>query len=189
MRKEELDPNGIFVIHDFLSLEECEQFIRVTEEAGYGDAPINTLAGFVMRKDVRNNDRVMIDDIPLAQHLWQRAQEFFPARYLRWEPIGLNERFRYYRYEIGQRFAVHADGCFARDNGERSHFTFMVYLNDGFLGGTTNFYLYGDEKLIVCPKRGMALAFHHPLLHEGAPVEKGVKYVMRTDVMYRFAPS
>jgi 2OG-Fe(II) oxygenase superfamily len=189
MVKEELDPNGIFLIHDFLSPEECEHFIRVTEEAGFEDAPINALGGFVMRKDVRNNDRVIIDDITLAQRLWERAKEFLPSRYLHWEPIGLNERFRYYRYEIGQRFAVHADGCFARDNGERSQFTFMVYLNDAFLGGTTNFYLYGDEKMIVWPKRGTALVFHHPLLHEGTPVEKGVKYVLRTDVMYRFATS
>jgi predicted 2-oxoglutarate/Fe(II)-dependent dioxygenase YbiX len=187
MRKEEIDSNNIFVIHDFLSAEECDHFIRVTEEAGYGDAPISTGAGFAIRKDVRNNDRVMIDDVPLAQQIWDRAREFIPPIHGRWEAIGLNERFRYYRYDVGQRFAIHTDGCFERDNGERSHLTFMVYLNDGFGGGETVFQLRRDGKQIIWPIRGMALVFNHSLLHEGAMVEKGRKYVLRTDVMYRFA--
>lgn len=34
----------------------------------------------------------------------------------------------------------------------------------------------------------MALLFEHRVLHQGAPLLEGVKYVMRTDVMYR-APS
>jgi len=31
----------------------------------------------------------------------------------------------------------------------------------------------------------MALWFLHALPHEGATVSKGVKYVLRTDIMYR----
>jgi hypothetical protein len=30
----------------------------------------------------------------------------------------------------------------------------------------------------------MALLFQHEVLHEGCAVESGVKYVLRTDVMY-----
>lgn len=66
----------------------------------------------------------------------------------------------------------------------------MVYLNDDFAGGTTDF--YGDDELpraSIRPKRGMALVFVHAQLHEGAPVISGRKYVLRTDVMYRFFPS
>jgi hypothetical protein len=36
----------------------------------------------------------------------------------------------------------------------------------------------------VRPVRGTALVFRHRLLHEGAPVLTGRKYVLRTDVMY-----
>ena len=36
----------------------------------------------------------------------------------------------------------------------------------------------------VRPERGMALGFVHLQLHEGAPVVRGQKYVLRTDVMY-----
>lgn len=37
----------------------------------------------------------------------------------------------------------------------------------------------------VAPTAGTALLFRHRVLHEGAPVAAGVKYVLRTDVMYR----
>ena len=33
----------------------------------------------------------------------------------------------------------------------------------------------------------MALLFQHRLLHEGAEVTAGVKYVVRSDIMYRRA--
>ena len=54
--------DDLFVIHDFLSPEECEHYVALAEAAGFGDAPITSLGGPVMRKDIRNNDRVMIDD-------------------------------------------------------------------------------------------------------------------------------
>jgi prolyl 4-hydroxylase len=41
--------------------------------------------------------------------------------------------------------------------------------------------------LKVRPELGKALVFYHPQLHEGMPVVKGRKYVLRTDVMFRQA--
>ena len=35
------------------------------------------------------------------------------------------------------------------------------------------------------PEWGKALVFYHRQLHEGLPVVRGRKYVLRTDVMYR----
>ena len=61
----------------------------------------------------------------------------------------------------------------------------MVYLNDGFGGGSTNFdlrYPYGEVEVV--PKAGMALLFVHSFRHEGAVVTSGAKYVLRSDVMY-----
>lgn len=57
--------------------------------------------------------------------------------------------------------------------------TFMIYLNEGYTGGETRF-----ESVSVAGKPGMALVFEHELLHEGAEVTAGVKYVLRSDVMY-----
>jgi len=183
---EELSPGLIWVIHDFASSEECDHFIAAGEAIGFADAPITTAAGFVMDRDIRDNTRVMVDDHALAEMLWERARPFLPAKLAGMEACGFNERFRYYRYDVGQRFAPHLDGYFARDNGERSLLTFMVYLNDDFEGGETNFFTsFGGIRVSVRPRKGMALVFRHQQLHEGAPVTSGRKYVLRTDVMYR----
>ena len=60
----------------------------------------------------------------------------------------------------------------------------MVYLNEGFEGGATALH-QSRPSLLITPKRGMALVFYHRQLHEGMPVVKGRKYVLRTDVIYR----
>jgi hypothetical protein len=184
--KQELNGPDVFVLHHFCSDEECEALIRRSEAAGFADAPVSTPFGAVMRKDFRDNTRVMVDDLTLAAELWTRARSFLPERIDGWEPVGFNERFRFYRYDPAQKFAPHFDGCFRRLNGEQSRLTFMVYLNDVQAGGETNFYLdLGRPHLSVQPEPGKALIFVHRQLHEGAPVVSGRKYVLRTDVMYR----
>ncbi len=67
-----------------------------------------------------------------------------------------------------------------RSDKEMSLLTFLMYLNDDFHGGETEF---PWQK--IKPMRGSALIFPHRLSHQGAPVISGVKYVLRTDVMYR----
>ncbi len=181
MRREELCHNQIFLIHDLLSSEECEHYRQISEELGFADAPITTGAGFVVEKSIRNNTRVMIDDHALAAQLWDRAADHVPSQWGYRRAVGLNERFRFYRYEPGQRFARHADGAFDRNDSERSEFSFLIYLNDGFTGGET---VFRRPSIRVQPSAGMALVFVHHLLHEGAEVETGTKYVMRSDVMY-----
>lgn len=169
----------IFTVSDFLTRDECERYIQLAESRGFTDAPINTALGTEIRRDVRNNTRVMIDDPKLAAHLWSRAAEYVPAKLADSAPVGVNERLRFYRYEDGQQFNWHYDGYFERLNGERSRLTFMVYLNDGFEGGHTSF-----QEHSIAPRAGAALFFVHEILHKGQPVFKGRKYVLRTDVMY-----
>src|SRR5262249_19820113 len=176
------------VLHDFLTPEECAAQIARSEAAGYDDAPIMTGLGPVVDKGMRDNTRLMVDDEALAAALFERARPLLPARLRNFELVGLNERFRYYRYDPGQRFAPHFDGAFYRTDDEQSWLTFMVYLNDGFAGGETKFYRRGGApSLSVTPRTGMALVFVHATLHEGAAVASGRKYVLRTDVMYRRA--
>lgn len=170
----------IFTVADFLTPQECDRYIALAESHGFADAPINSAGGPRIRKDVRNNTRVMIDDPGLAEELWNKIQDYIPRRMGDRTACGVNERFRYYRYEIGQQFEWHYDGAFERENGERSKLTFMIYLNEGFEGGETSF-----ERHSIEPKTGLALFFVHELRHKGQPVIAGKKYVLRTDVMYR----
>ena len=50
--------------------------------------------------------------------------------------------------------------------------------------------MYEDEceKNRFAPEitQGMVLMFEHRILHEGAKLLKGVKYIIRTDVMYTY---
>jgi predicted 2-oxoglutarate/Fe(II)-dependent dioxygenase YbiX len=169
------------------STEECTRFLRRAEDVGFHAAPITTAVGFVMAPDVRNNTRVMLDDEPLAAATWERLRASVPARLGGFRAVGLNERFRFYRYGPGERFAWHYDGAFQRSPQERSLLTLMIYLDEGCEGGTTDFDLPDrDELLRVVPRRGMVLLFQHRLRHQGAEVRRGVKNVLRTDVMYRW---
>lgn len=187
--------DDIFTVRGFLSADECAAFIARSEAVGYGDAPITTSAGPVLNKRMRNNERVMVDDPATAAGLWERLRPFVPATIgTGWQAAGLNERFRYYRYDPGQRFDWHFDGWFERSPAERSHLTFMIYLNDGFEGGETRFRERPlgtpagtrDDEFAVVPEAGMALVFVHAVLRQGAAVTAGRKYVLRSDVMYRW---
>ena len=171
----------VFTIPSLLTPDECDELIMKAEAAGFDDAPITTPAGFVMRKDIRNNTRVMFDDAALAAALFDRVRHAVPPLLCGRRPSGMNERMRMYRYEAGQQFAPHYDGCYERTAHESSELTFMVYLNDDFAGGHTRFLHFGRT---IVPRTGDALLFQHALLHEGAVVESGRKYALRSDVMY-----
>ena len=175
----------IWTIDNFFSPAECDDFIARSEERIYEKAAISTAQGAMLRPEIRNNDRVIWDDNALAQSLWQRVADMVPDPLENRRAVELNERFRFYRYDVGQTFRPHYDGAFTRDNGEVSQVTLMIYLNDNFQGGQTNFdlrYPHGEKS--IAPQQGMALLFLHHLRHEGAQVLAGRKYVLRTDVMY-----
>lgn len=171
-----------FTVDGLLTAERCRALIVRGEAIGFTDAPINTAAGFVMRSDIRNNTRVMFDDQALADELLALARPHLPTSLGPWNLCGVNERFRVYRYQPGQQFRAHYDGAYFRNDDERSLLTFMVYLNEGFDGGETWFLHRGVQ---FVPQTGRALFFEHDQLHEGVMVYAGVKYALRTDVMYR----
>lgn len=178
-------PDRILTIDNFFSPAECAEHIQLSEDEGYAAATIHTKFGAVMNTDVRNNARLVYDSPMLAQDLWERVQPFMPSPLFSLPAVGLNERFRYYRYDPDQTFKPHTDGSFKRDNGEKSQVTLLIYLNDDFEGGATRFDIrepYGE--FAVEPRAGMALLFLHSFRHEGVVVRSGRKYVLRTDVMY-----
>ena len=153
--------------------------IARAEELGFERATINTQRGAVRDEATRNNDRVVIDDETLARSLWLRLQDHLPKFVAGRQAIGLNERFRFYRYDLAQQFRGHVDAPYTRSNGEMSMLTFLIYLNDGFRGGETSF-----PNTVVAPQSGLALAFRHEIFHEGRAVLEGRKYVLRSDVMF-----
>lgn len=179
MKKTELHPQ-IFLIEDFITDEECDHYIDLTQDKDFEEAKINVHGNQVMNKGVRNNDRLMVFDNDLAKNLFQRANEFLPQTHEDDKILDFNEMFRIYKYSPGKRFKMHRDGSYVRNESEKSFYTFMIYLNDDFEGGETQF----ENLFTVAPKKGSALVFYHPLRHEGKTLISGLKYVLRTDVMY-----
>ncbi|MGI9653044.1 prolyl hydroxylase family protein [Chryseobacterium sp. RLHN22] len=179
MKKKELHPQ-IFVIENFLTDEECDHYIDLTKDKVFEEAKINMSGRQMMSKGVRNNDRLMIFDNDLAENLFKKAAEFLPQTHDDYNILDFNEMFRIYKYSTGQRFKMHRDGSYIRNVNEKSFYTFLIYLNDDFEGGETEF----ENLFTVAPKKGSALVFYHPLRHEGKTLISGLKYVLRTDVMY-----
>lgn len=182
---DELDSRNplVLTVDGVLDDAECRALIERIEAAKPEFAPVTTMSGFVNRPDIRNNDRVIFDDPALSTLLFDRVKAWLPERLeTNWLLHSANERLRCYRYRPGQFFASHFDGAFHRGPDERSVLTFMVYLNEVAGGGHT---VFDDLELSVEPRAGRALLFNHHLRHQGARVDAGIKYAVRSDVMYR----
>jgi len=147
MIKEDLDPGKVLVINDFLSVEECAALIQRSEALRYEPG---TVADVVIEQ-VRNNERVLIDDVSLATDFFHRAEPSLPAVIDGHGLVGLNERWRFYRYGPGQTFKPHRDGSYMRiKSWEESQMTFMIYLNEGMTGGETRF--FADMEQAFCQR-------------------------------------
>ncbi len=187
--------DNLFTVSSLLTAEECRALIMRGEEIGFQEASVKMAGGPTLRPEIRNNDRVEFVDAELAETLWNRCQPHVPHQLNDGHAIGLDENFRFYRYDVGQRFKRHRDGVVARSPVERSQLTCLLYLNHGFIGGETVFYapqsIEGKrfEEAIVTPVTGDALFFRHDWWHEGRPLREGRNYVLRSDVFYLFSNS
>ena len=171
--------DSIIEIPGFLSAAECAGLIARSEQLGYVPAGVATPTGAQLIKGIRNNYRVECRDAALAAMLWQRAAALLPPEPDGAPAVGLHEDFRFYRYGVGERFNKHKDGRISVSAEIASRWTFLLYLNDDFAGGETEF-----ETLTVAPQQGAALCFRHELRHKGCAVTAGRKYVLRSDVLY-----
>lgn len=169
----------LFLVRNLLDNKQCDKYIERAESIGFEEATITTNWGSVMDQSIRNNDRVILDDEKLAKELFEITQPYIKNPCKGLYSTGLNERFRFYKYAPGQKFDWHYDGYYQRENGERSRWTLLFYLNDGYEGGATKF-----RSTEVVGNKGDALFFLHRQLHCGEMVKSGIKYVLRTDIMY-----
>ena len=196
---EDITPEGtaeglLLYVDEFLSDEECTKMRAAVDAAGLNPA---NKADLHPKKNEAflNRDNLTYHDPLLSETLWSRLAPLlndFEGR----SPVGFNPSLRYYRYTKGHRFDQHVDVAVQLDNLV-SEYTLLLYLNgvsdgeDGeevLQGGSTVFYKTAKSVLMeFAPKKGALLLHAHGprcLMHEGAEVTKGVKYVFRTDLMY-----
>jgi len=203
---------GAFQLLDLLSADECARLIELSETCGYlGDAAVS------LGRDIRHNDSfTWIADDLTCDILWQGCSDSItdPQDYNRGKPaLGLNGRFRFYRYRVGDYFAPHTDGSWPGSrivDGELRHdaygdrwsqFSFLLFLSDGYEGGATRFYVDKNnpgqaardprdaDVIDVRTPLGAALCFPHgmhPLhcLHGSEPIRAGTKYIIRSDLLF-----
>lgn len=197
------------VIHNLFTHEECTSLINRAEAKGFEEALVHGPFGQeVLRKDIRNCKRCILDDTELTNEWFTRVMNALEGSELKdkiadahwvesndigkstFRVVGLNERVRILRYDPGQYFGVHKDNRFIRGSefgsreGEESHLTFLLYLNDKMKGGETRIENGGRYHEVV-PKVGSVLIFDHDISHEAMRVVSGVKYCCRSDVMYK----
>lgn len=198
---------GAFIMTGVLSQVECGQFIAAAEAIGFVPDAVDGI-----------DNLVLYSDPSILDSIYDRCLHMLPQTLNNRTLAGINARFRLFRYYPGAEYRPHIDGSWPGSGlvdgqftddafGDRSsQLTFLIYLNDGFTGGTTTFFLPGSpgpaegpETVAawpVEPRVGSVLCFPHgnaagALVHEGSRLESagplGGKYVMRTDVLYLHA--
>ena len=168
----------VFQVPGALTATDCAALMALAQAHGFEAAQVRAEAGTRAMPQVRNNQRAQLPAPDWVARLWQLLQTWPLPTLQGQRPVGLPRDLRFYAYAPGQRFKMHKDGPW-REDGRVSQLTLLVYLNDGFEGGATDF-----RDFAVVPRTGDALLFVHDTWHEGQAVTRGHKYVLRSDVMY-----
>ena len=168
----------VWMIDGLLTKNECDQLITMAETVGFEEASVRTRENAQMMPSIRNNERVVFEDPSWVCVIWERLQTLGLPDIDGLSSYGLPRPLRFYKYSAGQRFKMHKDGAWSED-GRSSKLTLLIYLNDDFTGGATDF-----RGFVEAPKTGSAVLFLHDTWHEGQMVEGGVKYALRSDVLY-----
>ncbi|TWX55767.1 prolyl hydroxylase family protein [Colwellia hornerae] len=211
-RRELIEVPGAFQLLNVLSKDECAQLIDISEQLGFlPDAAVS------LPRSVRHNDSLTwIVDEQTDGIIWQRIahlmadrQAIFGGR----KTLGINARFRFYRYNPADYFKPHSDGSWpgSRVIGDElvtnaysdrySEMTFLMLLSEDFQGGETRFLVNADDpnqpasrndrvkNVDVRTPAGGILCFPHgmhPLqcIHSSLPITEGIKYIIRSDVLF-----
>lgn len=163
-------------INDIFSVEECKSLIELAESKDM----------HLIDSGVAQYFRVILNDHDLAYQLYKRLDKFIPKTVDGKRVVGLNNIFRFSKYIRGGDFKIHKDGVNQDSQGNRSIMTLNIFLNDEFEGGETDFFYSSDENNLrysVKPKAGRGALFYAQQYHRGNMVTKGVKWLIRTDVM------
>lgn len=190
---ETLLPGEIVLLHALFTAKDCQAFVDFCSTL-----PLEPSPAAKRGEATRTNDRFSAQQPEFAQRLWAETNlsKLLPS-VIGDKACGLNSNIRVYRYDSRQQayFQPHYDDT-VQDavTGLRSKWTLLIYLTgneDGVRGGQTVFYKSQKKEaateVVFELERGAALLHKHGadcLLHEARPVLEGVKWVLRSDVMF-----
>lgn len=165
------------IVHGVLEPNECAELVAQANDVGY--------------TPLENRYRCMLDCPEMASYLLEVMRPHLPERLCCGRECleELNDRFRFSFYLPGQEFEPHCDPFYSFPHGHPKHgqtsrVTVLFYLHDvpEANGGATTF--VGDGQVTCQPRGGSALIFTQDLRHEGSMVNSGIKYFIRTELMY-----
>ncbi len=174
----------MYEIPNFLSHEECDELIKLIDE---NHQRSSVVVGGTDRSDITDHRTSSTSNFASSQppigDIHSRIADYLNL------PLENGESLQGQLYEPGQYFKPHNDyfsgpaykmHCLA--SGNRTH-TLMVYLNDDFTGGETNF---PNLQQSIKPEKGKAIWWKNmhegqtldTTLHEGVAVDTGKKYIV-----------
>jgi len=175
----------MFTIPQFLTNEECDHIVRLTEAGSTRSSVAGTGAQAIKYDEGRTSSTaVLLDTDPIVSQVNQKM----------YTELGIegpySEPTQGQIYEVGQEFRHHQD-AFGKDayhnhclsSGQRT-WTFMIYLNDVEEGGETDF---PTLQKTITPVKGTAVVWKNSngtgsenpaALHAGLPVKQGRKVII-----------
>ena len=170
------------VVDGLFSADELHSFHRIIDEGTAVKTRPFTTAAF-------KNGKVLHDSIP--QLMFERVRPHLPDVYtdavgVQWEFVRGCQFLMYAELTAGQQFNLHTDtGCVWDERGNRySKFTLLLYLNDDYVGGQTEFFDDAWRRTeTIEPVAGRTLVFDIDLWHRGCEVREGIKRWIGTEIV------
>lgn len=202
---------GAFQLLNVLSGDEADRIVQIAEQLGFQeDSPVS------LPHRVRHNLALTwVVSETIVGEIWNRTKEHISEVIDEKKAKGLNARFRFYKYGQGDFFKTHFDGDWTGSRvldgkhvsdafpGQRSLFSFLIFLNDGFEGGETQFIVkynnafsssfvgkqVHEKRIDVRTTKGGVLCFPHgdhpfSYLHSSNPIISGTKYIIRSEIFF-----
>jgi len=174
----------LLLIHDFLSPELCDCIVAEACEKGLDKS---TILNDKDEYSGRTSSTVWLQDKHEASEVNKMAKK---VQKMSGIPISHQENLQVIRYQLNQQYTLHTDHMDEFNELEVGGrlATCLMYLNDDFTGGETDF---PELKVTVSPKKGSALFWYNvklpaedpwklqtnfDLLHAGLPVTHGIKW-------------
>ncbi len=168
-----VDGRFLCIIEDVFSEAECTAFIQELDAAEKLSTVDSGLALY---------DRAMLISPMWAEEVKGRIRNLVPDNIR--DIFVVNDHFRFSKYNDGGHFKIHRDGVNSDGKGNYSLLTLNVFLNNGFVGGETDFFREDGQRFVrAVPKPGRGALFETNVLHCGNSVSEGNKYLLRTDIM------
>jgi prolyl 4-hydroxylase len=175
----------IFKIPNFLSSEECDHIIDLTEKSSHRSRVAATSKEASSYTEGRTSSTSVLSDHDIVvNEINNRMHNELGI------PFGYSEPTQGQIYEVGQEFRHHYDyfseysyNNYCLHSGQRT-WTFMIYLNGVEEGGETDFSEIGAR---FVPEKGTAVVWKNSsgkgtentaALHAGMPVIKGKKIII-----------